>query len=70
MATQFTKDLLELYKIITDDKSATLDSVKEKFKNRKITKPMVHSSDIYGKMPSQGHILEDDITNEGFEFKI
>jgi hypothetical protein len=32
-----------------------------------ITKPLVHSSDLYGKLPTRGHILEGEIPEDSID---
>ncbi len=70
MTEKITKSLLELYRIVSEKSGASLDSVRQHFLEMKVYEPMIQSSSVFGKVPSNRHILEDDIEEAPFQLNL
>lgn len=68
MSSKLSDNILELYKEVTGDKEATYDSIIVKLSKLKVNEPMLHTSEVLGKIPINDHILESDVEENDFEF--
>ena len=64
MISKLSKEILELYKTVSGDKNVTYDMLRIKFSNAKIYEPLLHSAKLFGKVPTNKHILEGEIEEE------
>ncbi|GEM_PF-6308828 len=60
MSDKLSDILLNLYKIVTEDNKATHETIKQRFLQLKVNKPLIHNSDYHGKIVSNDHILDID----------
>jgi hypothetical protein len=67
MENGLTDSLRKLYSSVTGKQNMTPQEVCLEFSRMSITKPLVHSSDLYGKLPTRGHILEGDIPEDSID---
>ncbi|MCP4136836.1 MAG: hypothetical protein GY754_38050 [bacterium] len=60
------QSILNLYKTVKDDSNATFATIGHNFSNSKIYEPLVHTSKLFGKVPTNRHILEDQLEEYPF----
>lgn len=62
MSDKMTEDILELYKTVSGDQDATIESLQENLFKEDFIKPAM----IYRDIP-KGHILDGDLNDTEFE---
>jgi hypothetical protein len=67
MENDLTNSLRKLYSSVTGNQNVMSKDVCLEFSRMPITKPLVHNSDLYGKLPTRGHILEGEIPEDSIE---
>jgi hypothetical protein len=58
--------ILKLYRTVKSEENISFDIIVRNFSNLKIYEPLVHSSNLFGKMPTNRHILENEIEEHTF----
>ncbi|MCL2156301.1 MAG: hypothetical protein FWH53_11595 [Leptospirales bacterium] len=67
MSRELSKAVMDLYNSISTTKYDSLADIEKKFANRKVYEPLVHTSKLYGKLPVNNHILENDYPEEDID---
>jgi hypothetical protein len=67
MENGLTESLQKLYSSVTGNQNITPKEVCLEFSRMSITKPLIHNSDLYGKLPTREHILEGDIPEDSID---
>jgi hypothetical protein len=67
MENGLTDSLRKLYSSVTGNQNITPQEVCLEFSRMPITEPLVYNSDLYGKLPTRGHILEGEIPEDSIE---
>jgi hypothetical protein len=64
MESGLTDSLRKLYSSVTGNKNITPEEICLEFSRMPIMEPLVQNSNLYGKLPARGHILEGEIPEE------
>ncbi len=64
---ELAKSILSLYNTVKNDNAVSFENIENVFSKSKIYEPIVHSSNVYGKVPTNRHILEDEIEEYPFQ---
>jgi hypothetical protein len=67
MENGLTNSVRKLYSSVTGNQNITTEEVCLEFSRVAITKPLVHNSDLYGKLPAREHILDGEIPEDSID---
>jgi len=67
MESGLTSALMDLYRDVHCQDSVTSAQVRIDFSKTPINEPLIHNSLIFGKVPMNRHILEQDIDEDSIE---
>lgn len=62
--SELSQAVLNLYNTGREKKVTSFKEIEEEFARIKVTEPLVHSSRLYGKVPTNAHILDGDFPDD------
>ncbi len=69
MNEDLSQAVLRFYRRISGNDKINYSDIRNSFKAIRVTEPLIHTSQVSGKIPVNDHLLDDDLIEDKFAIK-